>query len=255
MNKNILIDDFLKPVKLEQPITEMDYINIQPQIESFIALARIANLSIFIVDYNKRDFLYVSSHPLFLCGYDREEVKKMGLEFYLKVVSEEDLSMLHKINKAGFDYYYTQPLETRGDLILSYDLKIRHLNSHKYIINNKITPFVITKEGHIWLSLGLVTLSTRENSGSVYIQHINSSKRIEYSFETKRWKPSLSVSLTERERNILQLTAQGYTQKEIAIELFIDESTVKYHKTNILNKLGVVNIMEAVYFATVNSMI
>ena len=80
MNEKTLLQDFFKPVKLDHPISELDYVNIQPQIETLITLARIANLGIYVIDYHKQNFLYVSSNPLFLCGYDREEVQKMGYE-------------------------------------------------------------------------------------------------------------------------------------------------------------------------------
>ena len=47
--------------------------------------------------------------------------------------------------------------------------------------------------------------------------------------------------LTDREREVLQLVAQGKLNKEIAFELTISESTVKYHLRNILDKLHLDN--------------
>ncbi len=43
--------------------------------------------------------------------------------------------------------------------------------------------------------------------------------------------------LTESEMNIVQLIADGYTNKEIAEEIFLSEGTVKNKITDILNKL------------------
>jgi DNA-binding NarL/FixJ family response regulator len=45
--------------------------------------------------------------------------------------------------------------------------------------------------------------------------------------------------LSERELEILALIARGYSNKEIAGQLFIAEGTVKNHVTHILGKLGV----------------
>ena len=45
--------------------------------------------------------------------------------------------------------------------------------------------------------------------------------------------------LSERELEVLQQVATGASNKEIAVELFITEGTVKNHLTNILGKLGV----------------
>src|SRR6202521_554112 len=52
---------------------------------------------------------------------------------------------------------------------------------------------------------------------------------------SRRDKPLLS----EREKEIVQLVAQGYRNKEIGEKLFISEQTVKNHLHNIFDKLGV----------------
>lgn len=49
----------------------------------------------------------------------------------------------------------------------------------------------------------------------------------------------LPEPLTEREREILQLLAQGLSNREIAQRLFLAEGTVKNYVTRILGKLGV----------------
>ncbi len=56
--------------------------------------------------------------------------------------------------------------------------------------------------------------------------------------------------LSLREREVLQLVAQGGSNKEIAIKLFISETTVKAHLRRILEKLHVKNRAEAVAKAT-----
>lgn len=44
--------------------------------------------------------------------------------------------------------------------------------------------------------------------------------------------------LTARERQILQLTAEGKSRKEVAFSLQISEKTVAFHKNNLKGKLG-----------------
>ena len=56
--------------------------------------------------------------------------------------------------------------------------------------------------------------------------------------------------LSSREVEVLQLTAQGTVNKEIAAQLLIGESTVKTHLVHIFNKLGVKSRIEAVAEAT-----
>jgi two-component system NarL family response regulator len=55
--------------------------------------------------------------------------------------------------------------------------------------------------------------------------------------------------LSGREREILQLVAQGDSNREIAAQLFISETTVKAHLRSILEKLHVKNRAQAVAHA------
>lgn len=62
----------------------------------------------------------------------------------------------------------------------------------------------------------------------------------------KRGKHSTEAELlSDREKEILDLLAQGYLYKEIADELFISKLTVKKHIHNIYEKLQVQNRTEA----------
>ncbi len=51
-------------------------------------------------------------------------------------------------------------------------------------------------------------------------------------------RAAASLRLTARERQILQLTAEGKSRKEVAYALAISEKTVAFHKDNLKRKLG-----------------
>jgi two-component system response regulator NreC len=55
--------------------------------------------------------------------------------------------------------------------------------------------------------------------------------------------------LTDREREILQLVAEGRSNREIADRLFISAKTVLRHRTNIMEKLGFHNRTELIKYA------
>lgn len=64
----------------------------------------------------------------------------------------------------------------------------------------------------------------------------------------KEPKP-VSYDLTEREKEILALMVEGLQNLEIAGRLVVSQSTVKFHVSNILSKLGVTSRTEAVALA------
>ena len=82
--------------------------------------------------------------------------------------------------------------------------------------------------GILFLFLGMII--------SRYI-HIN---------KNKQRRENIKSSLSDQEIKVLSLIAEGHSNKEIAIKLFIAETTVKSHVSNILNKLNAKRRTEAV---------
>lgn len=61
-------------------------------------------------------------------------------------------------------------------------------------------------------------------------------RRLVESFSTPRADPTVLVSLSGREREVLALVARGRSNREIAGELYISEATVKSHIAHLLEK-------------------
>jgi DNA-binding NarL/FixJ family response regulator len=65
----------------------------------------------------------------------------------------------------------------------------------------------------------------------------------------------LPESISDRERDVLQLLALGYTNHEIAKMLFISVRTVDAHRAHIMRKLDLKSRSELVMFALANGVI
>lgn len=63
-----------------ESVADAHYDRVAPLIEATKTFAKATYQSIYIIDYFKKNFLYVSDNPLFLCGHTVEEV---FLSFFL----------------------------------------------------------------------------------------------------------------------------------------------------------------------------
>lgn len=82
-------------------------------------------------------------------------------------------------------------------------------------------------------------------SGERYVAPTLSAKLLSRKAPSLPGKSSLVAGLTPREKEVLQLVAAGMSNKHVAIELDLQEKTVKHHMTQIMTKLGVANRTEA----------
>ena len=162
--------------------------------------------------------------------------------------------MLIEINKAGFAFYNNTPVNERLKLSISYDFHIQYKHS-SILINHKLTPILLTKNGNIWLSACMVSLATKKTAGNIEAYMEGKSHYWTYSLEQKKWEKEQKKGLSEREKEILILAAQGHTVDQIADKLFISKSTVKYHRNNLFEKVNASSITEALWLAAEKKMI
>jgi DNA-binding NarL/FixJ family response regulator len=68
-------------------------------------------------------------------------------------------------------------------------------------------------------------------------------------------KNSDQISLTQRERQILELICKGMNTNEIATKLFLSERTIENHRANLLDKTGCRNSLSLVLYAFRNNLV
>lgn len=69
-------------------------------------------------------------------------------------------------------------------------------------------------------------------------------------------KPDLEMTkLTPREREVVQLLAEGKSSKEVACHLNLSVKTAETHRSNIMRKLGLHSVSELVLYAVRNNII
>ncbi|HEX7349826.1 response regulator transcription factor [Brachybacterium sp.] len=84
-------------------------------------------------------------------------------------------------------------------------------------------------------------------------------RRMIEQFAARRPRPQrdagVLAQLTDREREVLMLVAQGRSNREVGAELFISDHTVKTHVGRLLTKLGARDRVQLVIFAYDNGLV
>lgn len=243
------IGDFFIYSNSVQAVTEEDYKRIELLVNAVEAFARSTYKCVYIIDYFKKDFLYVSENMAYLCGQSADKIKDFGYKLYIDYVPEREQQMLLEINHKGFELYETIPISERKDYSITYDFHIMN-GKKKRLVNHTLTPILLTKEGRVWLALCTFALSARKASGHIIMKKTGEDKYYEYSLDDHKWEYKDVVPLNSTERDVLILSAQGYTMNEISEKLFKSVDTIKACKRNLFAKLEVNNIAEALSLAT-----
>lgn len=247
-------DDFFIPDNEIRLVKELDYSCVNEYIDSAEAFSRASYQSVYIIDYFKHNFLYVSPNPMFLCGLSPEHVKELGYRFYLDCVPENEQSLLLMLNKAGFSFYNELPVIDRKKWYISYDFHILN-DGRKILVNHKLTPLALTSDGRIWLALCVVSAATHTDAGHIEMHRADSSEYYVYNVVSRKWHKREMPMLTGGEKSVLSLSIQGYTIAEIAEKICLSPDTIKKYRQRIFDKLDVRNISEAIVAATNNKLI
>jgi DNA-binding NarL/FixJ family response regulator len=98
----------------------------------------------------------------------------------------------------------------------------------------------------------LVTAIEEVWGGKTYVSpKVRSEDWVEQRFRVKQF----SKALTSRQRDIVQLFAEGYSVKEIGARLNVSPKTVEFHKHQIMTEFSVKNNAGLVLFAVKNGLI
>ena len=214
---------------------------------------------------SENSILIIDDHPLFRKGV-AQLINDMGNEFSL---IGEAQSGLEGIQLA---------LQHKPDLILL-DLNMDGMNGIETLIElkkNDIDSYVIVltvsnaeedlvaalrngADGYLLKDLEPEVLQSKLQSvmkGQIVLDQ-NLSEKLASSIRQDQNAPpekQEDVSLTHREREILELIATGKSNKLIARELNISDGTVKVHVKNLLRKLKVHSRLEAAVWALTHGM-
>ena len=158
-----------------------------------------------------------------------------------KLVHPNDLEVVRRIDKKVWEFLDTLPEEEK--LAYKYIYELRVLEKGKYVRMIYQMRILAFKDDN-FLAMGIIDLAPEQSANtSVRFQVKNclTDEIVPFAIES-----AADTLLTPREREVLALAKEGMLSKEISEKLNISIHTVNRHRQNILEKLQVDNIIEAI---------
>jgi Response regulator containing a CheY-like receiver domain and an HTH DNA-binding domain len=222
----------------------LDYNQVMLIINAVKSFARSTYRSVYIIDYCKKEIPYVSEDIAYFLGRDVEQIKNNIVQIFKEVVPEDELTILSEIREKGIDFYKGIQAEQKKEWSIICDFHVKG-NNGIWLINHSLTPILLTPEGKVWLVLCTVSISTKNKKGNAVIRNYNATGCFEYSFFEHSWHKTERPILSKEEKQVLLLSAQGYTTKNISKQMHKSVDTIKTYKRKLFNKLDVHSTAEA----------
>ncbi|MBR4350382.1 MAG: helix-turn-helix transcriptional regulator [Bacteroidales bacterium] len=207
------------------------------------SVALLNGCGLLVLDHSKHNFFYVSSNIAYLYGIKASKIAAKGFDIYTEHVPSEDLSILQTINKVGIEKFESISAEERRLYSMSYDFHF-DVDGKYVMLNHRVTPLT-TKDGKIWLSLCIVSLSYRKTSGHIVLRNSDDNAFFEYNLHSHSWERKTFNPLSAKEKYLLHLVARGFTSKEIAEKVYKSEETIRAYRKALKKKLNTPNCIAA----------
>ncbi len=228
---------------------DVDYDSWNKKREAIREFSLMSQNCIFTVDVFKKRYDFASDNFSHIFGYNPADIKTIREQGDLleERIHPDDRAQLLEYQIEHGQFIYTLPQEERNDYQQIF--QIRMLNAKQQYVNVISRQQVIEKDrnGKAWIIMGIMDISPDQMlSGKI--------KRTVLNRKTGEIVTSSLISagkqLTGREKEILLLIRRGLLSKEIAGKLNLSIYTVNNHRKNILAKLNVDNVIEAINTAS-----
>jgi len=157
-----------------------------------------------------------------------------------KLVHPDDWEVVRRIDKKVWEFLNTLPEEEK--LTYKYIYELRVLERGKYVRMIYQMRILAFKEDN-FLAMGIIDIAPEQSANTsvrFQIKNCLTDEIVPFAIES-----AADTLLTPREREVLALAKEGMFSKEISEKLNISIHTVNRHRQNILEKLQVDNMIEA----------
>ena len=204
---------------------------------------------ISVFDLYQRKHVYYSPKYATVLGWDAKRAES-DLNYTNSMIHPDDLPLLFRAGIYYISLGFALADKTASRYYKSiFDYRVRGKDGAYVRIIEQQVPLEFDKAGNVWLALSMVDLSPDKDISTPFRGRLKNQRTGElFYFPPDEDTAKASVTLTSREKEILQLISQGLISKEIADKLYISVNTVNTHRQRIIEKLNVSNTYEAIRY-------
>ena len=180
-------------------------------------------------------------HYYYVTEYVTEDIEAPQELDIEKMVHPDDWEVVRRIDKKVWELLDT--LSEEEKLAYKYIYEMRVLDRGKYVRMIYQMRILAFKDDN-FLGMGIIDIAPEQSANTsvrFQIKNCLTDEIVPFAIES-----ATDTLLTPREREVLALAKEGMFSKEISEKLNISIHTVNRHRQNILEKLQVDNMIEAV---------
>jgi DNA-binding CsgD family transcriptional regulator len=223
------------------------------------------NISSFlgVIDFHNNCYLYVSDSCKSMLGIEPAELyeKNKGMQRAVDIFHPDHAIQFSTVILPAFLELCKDNVADNGvkKLKMTYTNKLMTTSGSYRWFFHQITMLDTDEDGMPLISVKLINdiddLKTDDNINLVVSKRNKDGVYDIILEKTIQATAEHNITITTREREIIQLTSQGLSSKGIADELFISAHTVNTHKKNMLKKLNLASSSQLVRYAMANGVL
>lgn len=245
----------LKELLLNKELIDVGYYEVLPYIMSiFKSLSNNIHQHILILDFWKSKLSFVSKKTLDLFNLEMDDLQENEISFLWKNMPDTDSRKKLEFYNEAFKQYEALTEVNNLEYSLYYSCKY-DIGTNSITTYNQFVPIHFAKNRRPWIALIIMTLSPSNIFPMMVFKNQNSNYGLFYNSDTHSWEKFVDCKLSKIDRDILYLSIQGLTVKDIAEKLCKSLDTIKTHKRLMFNRMGVNNTIEAIMFAQNHNLI
>ena len=231
-------------------VTDKDYERIAPEIELLKRVSAVQNSTITVYDFHRKNYLLKSRQFKKMLGYSGEaELENNDMELFHDIIHPDDLYFVLDTENRAFKFFRDMPEAEKKDYKLVYDFRVKNSSGVYMRFIHQFAVLEQDKNGRSWLVLIITEVMAEKATDDEPKRKMINMKNGKFCLFSDDNGTSAKKLLTDRETEILSLTAQGLESVQIAKRLFISVHTVNNHRQNILRKIRAKNTTQALLYA------